>query len=62
MANTGTSTVDGYEEKLFRVSGPVIACVPMHVQKAFNFELFIGGIETKIKFIFYVKKTSQEIH
>ena len=27
MANTGTSIVDGYEEKLFRVSGPIIACV-----------------------------------
>ena len=39
-----------------------IACVPMHVQKAFNFELWFykkskGGIETRIKFISMYRKT-----
>ena len=61
MANTGTSTVDGDTEQLFRGQRTLYcaSCVPTQAEKAFNFEIWffeksIGDIETKI---YHVEKT-----
>ena len=53
MANTGTTTVNGDTEQLFRPVDliPFIAFVPTHVQSTFDFKKCKGGIGTKINFL-----------